>query len=159
LRSCPRLHILTSSREALRIGGEQVYRLPSLSLPDPSALPGPQELMEYESVRLFVERAGSVALGFGLSEGNAPAVAAVSGRLDGFPLALELAAEGVKALSVEQLAARLDDRFRILTSGSRTALPRQQTLRAMIDWSYDLLNERERALLARLSVFCGEWNL
>src|SRR5262249_45258899 len=110
---------------------------------------------QYEAVRLFIDRALAVHPGFRVTNQNAPAVAQICHRLDGIPLALELAAARVKVLSAEQIANRLDDRFRLLTGGSRTALPRQQTLRALIDWSYDLLAEPERTLLRRLSVFAG----
>src|SRR5262249_35091997 len=114
---------------------------------------------QYESVRLFVDRAAAAVPTFSLTEQNAVAIAQLCRRLDGIPLAIELAATRVKALPVEQIAARLDDRFRLLTGGSRTALPRQQTLRALIDWSYDLLTEPERLLLRRLSVFVDGWAL
>ena len=116
-------------------------------------------LPQYEAVRLFIDRALAVAPGFAVTNQNAPAVAQICHRLDGIPLALELAAARVRVLTLEQIAARLDDRFRLLTGGSRTALPRQQTLRALIDWSYDLLSEQERTLLRRLSVFAGGWTL
>jgi predicted ATPase len=160
LRSCPGVRLLATSREALNIAGETTYRLPSLSLPDPSKLPPTLEsLSQYGAVRLFIDRALAVMPSFTVTNQNAPAVAQVCCRLDGIPLALELAAARVKLLSVEQISARLDDRFRLLTGGSRTALPRQQTLRALIDWSYDLLSEAERALLQRLSVFSGGWSL
>src|SRR5204863_7216831 len=112
-----------------------------------------------ESVRLFAERAGLVKPEFRVSEGNAPAIARLCYRLDGIPLAIELAAARVRAMPVEQIEARLNDRFRLLTGGSRTALPRQQTLRALIDWSYDLLNAMEKAMLLRLSAFAGGWSL
>jgi predicted ATPase/DNA-binding SARP family transcriptional activator len=159
LQRCPRLRVLATSREALGIAGETRYRVPSLSVPEgqrPAAL---EELGQYEAVRLFLERAGAVQPGFRLTPANAPGVAEVCRRLDGIPLAIELAAARVNALPVEKIAARLDDRFRLLTSGSRTALPRQQTLRATMDWSYDLLTEAERVLLGRLSVFAGGWTL
>ena len=110
-------------------------------------------------MQLFVERAAAVKPGFDLNEHNAPAVAQICQRLDGIPLALELAAARVGMLTPQQIAARLDDRFRLLTGGSRTALPRQQTLRSLIDWSYDLLSEPERLLFCRLSVFVGGWSL
>src|SRR5207244_9526663 len=114
-------------------------------------------LTQYEAVRLFIERAGAVLPSFQVTDENARAVAAVCQRLDGIPLAIELAAARVKALPVEKLNERLDDMFRLLTGGSRTALPRQQTLRALIDWSYELLSEEERTLLRRLSVFTRGW--
>jgi predicted ATPase/class 3 adenylate cyclase len=164
LRHCPKLRIMASSREALGIAGETVWRIPSLSLPDPKHLPldtpnGLKSLTQYEAVRLFIDRAMAVAPKFAVTNHNAPAVAQICYRLDGIPLALELAAARVKALTVEQIALRLDDRFRLLTGGSRTALPRQQTLRALVDWSYDLLTEQERAMWRRIGVFSGGWTL
>jgi predicted ATPase len=145
LRGCPRLRILATSREGLSIPGETTYRLPSL--------------FQNDAVRLFVQRAQAATPSFTLTERNAPVVAQICHRLDGVPLAIELAAARVRVLPVEQIAARLDDRFRLLTGGSRTALPRQQTLRALIDWSYDLLTEPEQALLRQLSVFSDGWTL
>ncbi len=159
VRGCPGLQIMSSSREGLNLAGELTYRVPSLDLPDPNRLPDPERLGRYGAVRLFCERAAFAQRTFVLGDDNARAIAHVCHRLDGIPLAIELAAARVKALPVEQIARRLDDRFRLLTGGSRTALPRQQTLRALIDWSYDLLNEQERALLRRLSVFGGGWTL
>ena len=159
LAACPRLHILASSREALGITGEVAYRVPSLATADPDHLPPPADLARVEAVRLFAERAAAVRPGFELAESNAPAVAQIVKRLDGIPLAIELAAARAKTLSARQIAQRLDDRFRLLTGGSRTALPRQQTLRATIDWSYDLLPEPERRLFCRLAVFRGGWTL
>jgi len=158
LHACPDLHILATSREALSIAGETLYRVPSLTTPDPIHVTV-DTLSNYESIQLFVERAQSTLAGFILTEKNAPAIAQVCRDLDGIPLALELAAARVKLLRVEEIAARLVDRFRLLTDGSRTALPRHQTLRAMIDWSYDLLSEPERILLRRLSAFAGGWSL
>ena len=145
LHHCAGLRILASSREALGISGEVTYHVPSLA--------------DSESTRLFVDRARSVNPNFQLTESNALSVAQICSRLDGIPLAIELAAARVKLLSPEQIAARLDDRFRLLVGGSRTALPRQQTLRALIDWSYDLLTEEERRLLQFASVFTGGWTL
>src|SRR5262249_28278104 len=116
-------------------------------------------LSQYEAVRLFIDRALAVAPAFAVTNRNAPAVAQICYRLDGIPLAIELAAARVRVLTPEQIAARLDDRLRLLTGGSRTALPRQQTLRALVDWSYGLLSAAERALLGRLSVFVGGWTL
>ena len=159
LRTCANLHVLTTSREALGIAGEATFHVPSLSLPDVRHLPPVEKLTDYDAVRLLVDRANNVSPGFRLTEQNALAVAQVCNRLDGIPLAIELAAARVNALSIEQIATRLDDRFRLLTGGSRTALPRQQTLRALIDWSYDLLTESERVMLRRLSVFAGGWTL
>ena len=154
LQACPRLKIIASSREALGIAGETVYRVPSLALPDESDST-PKALAQSESVQLFVERASAANPSFSLTDQNARAVAQICRRLDGIPLALELAAARLTAFSAEQVASRLDDRFRLLTGGSRTALPRQQTLRALIDWSYDLLTEPERSLFRRFSVFAG----
>jgi predicted ATPase len=160
LRSCPGVRLLTTSREGLNIPGEMPYRLRSLSAPDPQHLPpSPERLIEYEAVRLFVDRATTVASTFTVTPQNAAAVAQVCHRLDGIPLAIELAAARVRVLPVEKIYERLDDRFRLLTGGSRTALPRQQTLRALIDWSYDLLDEAARRLLRRLAVFAGGWTL
>jgi predicted ATPase/class 3 adenylate cyclase len=159
LRACPHLRMLATSREALGVAGETTWRVPSLSVPDPQRLPSMDRFRDYEAVRLFIDRAVASAPQFAVTSGNAPAVAQVCHQLDGIPLALELAAARVKVLAVEQIAARLDDRFRLLTGGSRTALPRHQTLRAAIDWSYDLLSQKERTLLHRVSVFAGGWTL
>lgn len=159
LKACPNLHILASSREGLGIAGETTYRIPSLSLPDAKEAATPESLSQYESVRLFIERAVAASPSFQVTNQNAPAVAQLCVRLDGIPLAIELAAARIRALSVDQIAQRLNDRFRLLTGGSRTALPRQQTLRALIDWSYDLLSDEEKTLLRRLSVFAGGWTL
>jgi predicted ATPase len=156
LRNCPNVKILASSREALGIAGEVTYTVPSLALPEGSVT-GPVALAEYEAVQLFVERAKTANPRFTLTDDNAVAIASICLRLDGIPLALELAAARSKLFSAEQIASRLNDRFRLLTGGSRTALPRQQTLRALIDWSYDLLSEPERSLLRHLSVFVGGW--
>jgi predicted ATPase/DNA-binding SARP family transcriptional activator len=159
LHACPHLRILASSREGLGIDGETSYRVPPLAVPEAGELPAVEALAQFEAVRLFVERASAASPGFQLTPANAPAIAQVCQRLDGIPLALELAAARVKLLRVEEIALRLDDRFRLLTGGSRLALPRYQTLRASIDWSYDLLSEAERLLLQRLSVFAGGWVL
>ena len=159
LRACPEVRVLATSREALGITGEVAWRVPSLPVPDPHHLPQLAELRANPAVRLFTERASATQSQFVLTERNAPAVAQVCARLDGIPLALELAAARVAGLAVDQLAARLGQRFRLLTGGSRTALPRQQTLRATLDWSYDLLSQPEQMLLERLSVFAGGWTL
>ncbi len=159
LRTCSNLRILATSREALNIQGEIAWRVPSLSLPARREIPSLQRLAQFEAVRLFVERAAAAKPTFALTPENAAPVAAVVQHLDGIPLAIELAAARVPALSVDQIAARLDDRFRLLTRGSRASLPRQQTLRAALDWSYQLLTERERRVLRRLSVFAGGWTL
>jgi predicted ATPase/class 3 adenylate cyclase/DNA-binding CsgD family transcriptional regulator len=158
MRSCPRACLLVTSREPLGISGEHVFRVPSLAVPT-ADLAGPGRLAAFESVQLFAERALMYRQGFALDTANAAAVAAVCVRLDGIPLALELAAARLGSLSVSEVSARLDQRFRLLTGGSRTALPRHQTLRALIDWSYDLLNPGERLVLDRLSVFAGGWTL
>jgi predicted ATPase/DNA-binding SARP family transcriptional activator/class 3 adenylate cyclase len=185
LRSCPALVILATSREVLGIAGETTYRVPSLSLlrqvdgswlmvdgpartgsfgpspPPASRVPDhpPSALLESEAVRLFLDRASAALPSFALTEQNAPAIAQVCRRLDGIPLAIELAAARVQALPVETIAERLDDRFHLLMGVSRTAPARQQTLAALIDWSYDLLSPEERVLLHRLSVFAGGWTL
>lgn len=159
LRAAPDLRILATSREALGLPGEMTWRIPSLSAPDLRDTVVPEKLVSYESVRLFVERAVSVKPDFAVTQQNAPWVAKICARLDGIPLAIELAAARVRVLSVEEIAARLDDRFRLLVGGSRTALPRQQTLRALINWSYELLSEAERIILRRLSVFVDGWTL
>ena len=158
LRVCPHLQMIASSREALGIGGEVIYRVPPLALPA-DVDTSPDNLCEFESVQLFVERAQAVQPQFSFTAANAPAVAQISRRLDGIPLALELAAARVRMMPPEQIAAHLDDRFRLLTGGSRTALPRQQTLRSLIDWSYDLLSEPERTLFRSLAVFVGGWSI
>ena len=159
VRQCPGVRILATSREALGITGEQAYRVPSLSLPDRKQAPTPQSLSIYESVQLFIDRALLVRSDFQVTNQNAPALASVCYHLDGIPLAIELAAARVRSLSVEEIDGKLDERFRLLTGGSRTALPRQQTLRSLIDWSYDLLREPEKLFLQRLSVFAGGWTL
>jgi len=159
LRACPDVQILATSREALGVPGEIAWPVPSLSLPDLMRLPPLEQLTGYEAVQLFVERAVGAHPAFRVTTQNAPAVAQVVHRLDGIPLAIEMAASRLRALPVEQIASRLDDRFRLLTTGARTALPRHQTLRATMDWSHDLLSEAERILLRRLSVFAGGWSL
>ena len=152
--ACPNLKILATSREPLNVLGESVWHVSSLSVP--TDVPTREQLLlTYEGVRLFVERARAVKPGFALTEQNIYAVTQICRRLDGIPLAIELAAARVAVLSVEEIAARLDDRFNLLTHGSRTALPRQQTLRALVDWSYDLLAPDERILFQRLAVFSG----
>lgn len=167
LQACPKLKMIASSREALGIPGETVYRVPSLSMPPAQAgvpLTGTfptagtsNGLMDYESIRLFTERATKANPAFALTQDNAPYVAQICQRLDGIPLAIELAAARVKLFTPQQIAERLGDRFKLLTGGSRTALPRQQTLRALIDWSYLTLNESEQQVLRCLAVFAGGW--
>ncbi len=158
LASSAGLHVLATSREPLRTAAETVWQVPPLSLPRPGTAETPEELSRYEAVRLFSDRAEASLSGFALDAANASAVAALCRSLDGVPLAIELAAAWVRVLSVEQILIRLADRFRLLTSGDRTAPPRQRTLRAAIDWSHDLLADREQVLLRRLSVFAG-WSL
>lgn len=159
LHSCPGLRILATSREALGITGEVAWPVPSLSLPDLRHLPAVESLPKYESARLFIERAAAVKPDFALTEQGAVAVAQVCYRLDGIPLAIELAAAKTKVLSVEQIADRLDDSFRLLSAGSRTAMSRQRTLLATMDWSHELLALEESALFRRLSVFAGGFTL
>jgi predicted ATPase/class 3 adenylate cyclase len=159
LAHCPRLKILVTGREALFIAGEITLQIPSLGLPERGQALSPAQLAGSEAVALFVERAQAARPDFRLTEENAPAMADLVRRLDGIPLALELAAARLRMLSVEQIAGRLNDRFRLLTGGRRTALPRQQTLQALIDWSWNLLEEDEKRLLGRLSVFASGWNL
>jgi predicted ATPase/class 3 adenylate cyclase len=156
LQRCPQLSILASSREPLRIAGEATWPVPSLAAPDlrsEEQKPSFETLAELESVQLFAERAMAARPDFVLTEANAALVAQICWRLDGIPLAIELAAARVKMLTLAQILARLDDRFHLLSGGSRTALPRQQTLGALIDWSYDLLSEPEKTLFRRLAVF------
>jgi predicted ATPase/Tfp pilus assembly protein PilF len=160
LKSCPHLRVLATSREPLGVAGENVVRVAGLSVPPPDDGAGPEALLEAsEAARLFADRAALVRPGFAVTAENAGAVARLCRRLDGIPLAVELAAARVRALAPEQIDARLSDRFRLLGGGDRSALPRQQTLRAAIDWSHDLLGEGERAALRRLSVFSGGWTL
>ena len=159
LKACPDLRLLASSREGLGVVGEQTYRVPALSLPDREDPPSIETLFDFEAPRLFIERALLSQPDFALTSANVPAVVSVGHRLDGIPLAIELAAARMRSLTVEEIDAHLDDRFRLLAGASKTALPRHQTLRALIDWSYDLLNEQERRLLCRLSVFMGGWSL
>jgi predicted ATPase/class 3 adenylate cyclase len=156
LQACPRLKILVTSREALGVQGEVAWRVRPLSLPVDS---GHETLAESEAGRLFLERAAAARPEFALTTLNAPAIAQVCRQLDGLPLAIELAAARVKALSVEQVASRLADRFQLLTASTRTGSPRLKTLQAAIDWSYDLLSESERLLFKRLGVFVGGWTL
>ncbi len=159
LKNCPALTILTTSREPLGLSGETTFRLPSLTVPESGRLSSLELLAQVDSVRLFVERAGKVYPGFTLTQTNAASVAQISRRLDGIPLAIELAASRARMMTAEQIAARLDDAFQLLTSSSHSGLPRQQTLKATIDWSYDLLTPQGRVLLQRLSVFAGGWTM
>jgi predicted ATPase len=159
LRTCPDVVVLATSREPLRVGGEVTWRTPSLALPNLRDLPALDRLAELESVRLFVERARDAAPGFVFDATTAPAVAEICVRLDGMPLALELAAARTSALAPAQIAARLDDALRVLGRGSRAAVTRQQTLHATLAWSHDLLDEDERVLFRRLAVFAGSMSL
>jgi len=161
LRGCPGVQILATSREPLGIGGERVYRVPSMALPPEStaiAVAG-TDLSRFEAVRLFLERARDHRPDFVLDDTVAATVVSVCRRLDGIPLAIELAAARLRSMSIVDIAGRLDNRFHLLAGGSRTALARHQTLRALIDWSYDLLDDKERVVLRRLSVFSGGCDL
>jgi predicted ATPase/DNA-binding SARP family transcriptional activator len=165
LEAGPRLRVLATSREVLGVPGEVVWPIPPLAVPDAAddADPGPaiapEALEGFDAVRLFIERAAAADPGFVLDEASGPVVAELCRRLDGLPLAIELAAARVRALPPAELAARLEDRFRLLAGGARALDPRQQTLRATVDWSWDLLEERDRRLLRRLSVFSGGWTV
>ena len=158
MRSCPKIRLIATSREPLGVSGEEVYRVRSLSLPS-ADIHGAEDVAGSDSVQLFVLRARSHDKSFALTDANAPLVASICRRLDGIPLAIELAAARLSSMSIDDLHTRLDQRFRLLTGGSRNALPRQQTLGAMVAWSYDLLNENERAVLRRLTVFVGGFGL
>ncbi len=153
------VRILATSREGLGLDGERLFALRSLDIPSPDAGRDAKLLRECDAVKLFVDRAQLAVHDFALSDRNAPAIADICRRLDGIPLAIELAAARVRVLTPDQIRAKLDDRFRLLTGGSRTALGRHQTLRATLQWSYDLLTEPERQLLRALSVFAGGWTL
>jgi predicted ATPase/Tfp pilus assembly protein PilF len=159
LLGCVGLKALATSRESLNISGEFSWRVPSLPLPDADDGYTVEGLSACESALLFVDRASAMLGGFKLTPENARAVAQICRRLDGIPLAIELAAARMKSLSAGEIASRLDQRFALLTGGRRTALRRQQTLQALVDWSYELLPPKERLLLARLAVFCGGWSL
>jgi predicted ATPase/class 3 adenylate cyclase len=159
MRGCPRVRIIATSREALAVPGEALFPLPSLSLPGEYDLVSAAEVARFESVRLFLERATALLPSFTITPQNASAIAQICRRLDGVPLALELAAARVRAMSADEIAVRLDDRFRLLTGSSRITVPRHQTLRATVDWSYDLLDDRERATFRRVSAFAGGWSL
>ncbi|MEV1177118.1 LuxR C-terminal-related transcriptional regulator [Nonomuraea sp. NPDC049784] len=160
MRTVPGLRILATSRQSLGVVGEQTMPVPTLPMPDSNgSRPSTESLKQFDAIRLFAERAQAVLPGFEVTEANQEAVARICHRLDGIPLAIELAAVRLRAISVEQLLTRLDDRFRLLTMGARTAMPRQQTLRALIDWSYGLCTDQERLLWARLSVFSGGLDL
>ncbi|HET9343401.1 MAG TPA: adenylate/guanylate cyclase domain-containing protein [Candidatus Eremiobacteraceae bacterium] len=159
LKQCPQVRILTTSRQPLAIAGEYVHRLPSLSVPEASTTLSAAMARDYGAVALFVDRATAADNRFTLTDDTAPVVAEICRRLDGIPLAIELAASRIKVLSVPTLAKRLDERFKILTAGSRTALPRQKTLTALIDWSYGLLDKHEQTFFNRLGVFAGGFTM
>jgi predicted ATPase len=159
LRGSPGVRLIATSREPLRIGGEHVYQMPSLAFPMQSDGLAAKDALGYGAVALFAQRAAASDTKFELSDENAPTVAEICRRLDGIALAIELAAARIKVLAPRQLAQKLDERFRVLTGGSRTAVPRQQTMRALIDWSYDLLSPNEQRLFRRLAIFVGGWTL
>jgi non-specific serine/threonine protein kinase len=159
LQRCPGVRVLATSRERLATMGEMTYSIPPLSLPALDPLPPPNELVQYDAVRLFVNRAAVSKPSFQLTIATAPPVVEACHRLDGIPLAIELAAARVRVLSVGEITSRLSDRFQLLTRGARALLPRHQTLRAAMDWSYLLLSEVEQVVLRRLSIFAGGWTL
>jgi predicted ATPase/DNA-binding CsgD family transcriptional regulator len=159
LRACPNLRILATSREPLGVAGETVWLVPPLTLPDPQHPPVIESLARYEAVRLFVERAKAVVSTFELTQQKASAVTQLCNRLDGIPLAIELAAARVNVLSVNQIAERLEDPLKFLTASSRTASPRHRTLRKTLEWSHDLLSGPERRMFGRLATFAGGWTL
>jgi predicted ATPase/DNA-binding SARP family transcriptional activator len=159
LAACPNLRILATSVEAMGLFNEKAWQVPSLPLPQGTGAIPLNELLEFEAIRLFSERAANASPDFALNEDNGSSVVKIGQRLDGIPLAIELAAARTKVLSVQEIAARLDDRFNLLTAGSRTAIPRHQTLRATIDWSHDLLSSPEQVLFRRLGVFSGGFTL
>jgi predicted ATPase/DNA-binding CsgD family transcriptional regulator len=158
LASSPGIRLLLTSREPLRVAGETIWEVPPLSMAPAGTHPGAGDLERYEAIRLFADRAAAARPGFTVGPDNIAAVASICRALDGLPLAIELAAARVRVLSAEQISGRLDDRFTLLTAGDRSALPRQHTLRAAIEWSYGLLTDSERTLFRRLSVFTG-WSL
>jgi len=159
VRRSPDIALLVTSRERLGVTGELTYRVPSLTVPGTNETLTPETVSRHEGVRLFVDRAKLFRPDFDVTEDNASAIASICARLDGMPLAIELAAPRLRSMAVEELNQRLDRRFALLTEGSRTALPRHRTLRSTIDWSYDLLTDVEQALLRRASVFAGGWML
>jgi predicted ATPase/class 3 adenylate cyclase/DNA-binding CsgD family transcriptional regulator len=159
LRRCETLTIVATTREPLNVPGETAWRVPSMPVPAPHDVATIESLSQFDAVQLFVDRATKARPNFRLTNDNGPIVAQICHRLDGIPLAVELAAARVRSLTIERVAAGLDDRFRLLTGGARTVLPRQQTLQASIDWSYDLLSDAERAAFRRLTVFAGGFTL
>jgi non-specific serine/threonine protein kinase len=159
LGECEHLRVLATSRETLAVAGEVNWAVPSLTVPDSGPMADPERLGRYEAVALFVERARLRVPTFGLTPENAEAVADICRKLDGIPLAIELATARMGVLSVEQISGRLEDALGFLRTGDRTTVPRHRTLRATLDWSHELLSEPEHALLRRLSVFIGGWTL
>ena len=159
IHACPQVSILATSRERLAIVGESIFAVPPLAGPEtPDGLTAP-EALRFPAVQMFAERARALGEGFALTDANAATVAAICRRVDGIPLAIELAVPRLRVLSEQQLASGLDERFRLLTGGSRTAVSRHQTLHALIDWSYGLLSGAEQHMLQRLSVFAGSTSL
>src|SRR5262249_31870116 len=160
LRRCPGVRLLATSREALHISGERAWRVPSLGIPDLHSMPRPDEIVDYPALQLFVERAQAVQSDFAVTSRHAAGVvAAICTRLEGLPLAIELAAAWVRALGVDQILERLDNTFGLLVGGSRSAPSRQQTMRTTLDWSYGLLEDADRVVFQRLAVFAGGWSL
>jgi predicted ATPase/DNA-binding CsgD family transcriptional regulator len=159
LHGCPGVRLLATSREPLHIAGERAWRVPSLAIPDPRSIVPPEELTRFSAVQLFVERAQAVQSNFGVTPRSAPVLLAICARLEGLPLAIELAAAWVRALGVEQILERLDDTVSLLVGGSRTAPSRQQTMRATLDWSHGLLAPSAQIVFRRLAVFVGGWSL
>ena len=155
LAAAPQLKLLVTSRTPLHLSGEHEFSVPSLSLPDPARLPELESMSQYEAVALFVDRARAVKADFAVTNANAPAIAEMCVKLDGLPLAIELAASRSKLLSPQALLARLEQRFDLLTGGPRDMPARQRTLRATVDWSYELLGRDEQTLFARVAVFVG----
>lgn len=159
LQACPGVHILATSRKSLNLAGETCWRIPSLPLPGAGVALTVEAAMHHDALRLFVERATSARLNFSLTTANLPAITEICQHLGGIPLAIELAAARVNVLTPQQIASRLNDRFKLLVGNRRDVAPRQQTLSALIDWSHDLLSPPERVLLRRLSAFAGGWTL
>jgi len=159
LRNCPQIRILATSREPMNLAGEVTWRVPGMALPDLRMAKRDQRIKDSDAVALFIDRARLADSGFSFNDANAAVVAQICLRLDGIPLAIELAATRVRVLQVEQILERLEQRFRLLTGGSRTVMPRHRTLRATFDWSYELLTEAERVLFRRMSVFAGSFPL
>ena len=157
LHESPGLRIIATSREALSVAGEVVYRVPSLTTPEPDH--AATAVLDAEGVRLFVDRAGALDVTFRVTPASADAISRICRRLDGIPLAIELAAARIPVLTPAQIEERLQDRFRLLTGNTRTAVARQRTLEATLDWSYHLLSQQERAVLCRLSVFPASWTI